>query len=174
LLSTTEGTDAGKSVAKIGTNLSGTVTNFHVAFDMRLDQVDQVTTSEYLPFDVTLGNDSTFFTLYLDIAPNGGIGDSGAAIYYQLFVNNTQVSSTTFALARAPALGQWTHVDIAFTLGADSGVVTTALNDASVLDGAAFATAGANLDPQLELGGAVFAPTQAWGAHFDNFAVSFH
>jgi hypothetical protein len=169
-------TEAGiqKSVAKLSTVFSQTVSRFRVAFDMRLDVIDMVTQSALEPFDVSFGSSTDNFTLTLELAPNGGLSDSGAGIYYQRQVDGGEApGSGVIAFTRAPQAGEWTHIDISFTLNETTGTLNASLNDASVLENATFATGGSMQDPDIELGGTVFAPTRGWTVHFDNFVVWF-
>jgi hypothetical protein len=167
--------DANRSVTKFGTGFTATISKFHVAFDLRVDALDTTDNSQLQPFDVTLGIGNDVFTLTFELAAgsSGGFGDSGAGIYYQLYTDAGESNQGMFSFSRAPSVGEWTHVDISFKLTSATGTLSAALNDASVLEGAHFASGGYTHDPYFELGGTSYWPTAGWVEHIDNFVVWF-
>jgi hypothetical protein len=170
------GVDADRSVTKLGTGFTATISKFHVAFDLLVDVRDTMDNSQLQPFDVSLGLGNDYFELTFELASpsSGGAGDSGACIYYQLYMDAASpIDQHLFSFARAPTAGDWTHVDISFTLSSTIGTLYAAFNDASVLDGVQFEAGGYTQNPYFELGGTAYWPTAGWVEHIDNFVVWF-
>jgi len=159
---------AGKARASLDKTFQVSPSKVHVAFDVRFDQIDPTTTSEYLASEVSLGqNMNGGLYIYLDIAP------AGPKLYIQVYDGDGGELQQTLPFSGSFTPDQWTHVDLDYTFAGANGTAAAWLNDASVLGQSSFLTGGFTEPLLIDVGGFMYAPTAQWRVRFDNVAVTY-